>query len=93
LTGIGGKSIWGPAASKVSESLGIDILVVGIGWGQDFEDTFFRWNETRGVGEKGAVMVRPDRTVAWRAQAPPGDVAATQSKLEMVLKAILNIDS
>ena len=53
------------------------------------EDTLFRWYETRGVGEKGAVLVRPDRTVAWRAQAPPGDIGATQVKLELVLSNIL----
>jgi hypothetical protein len=42
LTGIGGKSIWASAASEISKATGIEILVVGIGWGQDYEDTFFR---------------------------------------------------
>lgn len=89
LTGIGGKTLWNPAAKEVSEALGIDIKVVSIGWGQDYEDTFFRWYETRGVEEKGAVLVRPDHTVAWRAVAPLVDATATQAKLETVLRSIL----
>ncbi|KAK4496179.1 hypothetical protein PRZ48_012159 [Zasmidium cellare] len=89
LTGIGGKSVWGKAAEEISQLLGITIAVISIGWGQDYEDTFFRWYETRGVEEKGAVLVRPDHTVAWRAVSPPGDASATQSKLETVLRSIL----
>ena len=91
LTGIGGKPIWAPAARVVGQTLGIDIPVLGIGWGQDYEDTFFRWHETRGVGEHGAVLVRPDRCVAWRAQAPPGDESVTEAKLEKVLRSILGL--
>lgn len=88
LTGIGGKSIWTAAASRVNKSTGIDVVVVSIGWGQDYQDTFFRWHEVRGVGEKGAVLVRPDRTVAWRAQSSEGDVAA---KLNLVVTTILGL--
>jgi 2-polyprenyl-6-methoxyphenol hydroxylase-like FAD-dependent oxidoreductase len=91
LTGIGGKPIWTEAADEVSSTTGIDISVVSIGWGQDYEDTFFRWYETRGVEEKGAVLVRPDRTVAWRAKTLPGDSLATQVKLDMVLRSILGM--
>jgi hypothetical protein len=91
LTGIGGKALWGPAAREVSRMTGVSIFVVSIGWGQDYEDTFFHWHKMRCVGEKGGVLVRPDRTVAWRAQSLPGDVAATRAKLEIVLKTILGI--
>lgn len=92
LTGIGGKPIWQAAADEVSKSTGVEIAVASIGWGQDYADTFFRWHEVRGVGEKGAVLVRPDRTVAWRAQAPLEDGAATSAKLQLVVNKILGLD-
>lgn len=92
LTGIGGKPIWQAAADEVSKSTGVEIVVASIGWGQDYADTFFRWHEVRGVGEKGAVLVRPDRTVAWRAQAPLEDGAATSAKLQLVVNKILGLD-
>lgn len=89
LTGIGAKSVWSAAAEEVSKATGIEITVASIGWGQDYGDTFNRWHEVRGVGEKGAVLVRPDRTVAWRAQAPPGDDAVNSAKLQTVMTKIL----
>ncbi|CZT15470.1 related to phenol 2-monooxygenase [Ramularia collo-cygni] len=86
LTGIGGKNLWAPEAKKAGLALGVDIEVLGIGWGQDYEDTFFRWSEVRQVSERGAVLVRPDRTVAWRAQGSPADAPST---LEDVLRSVL----
>jgi 2-polyprenyl-6-methoxyphenol hydroxylase-like FAD-dependent oxidoreductase len=91
LTGIGGKSVWSKAAEQVSKATGIDIAVASIGFGQDYGDTFFRWHEVRGVGEKGAVLVRPDRTVAWRAQAPLDNENKTSEKLEVVVRKVLGI--
>lgn len=92
LTGIGGKALWGPAAGKVGKEIGVEIAVFGIGWGQDYEDTFFRWHDVRGVSEKGAVLVRPDRTVAWRAKEPAGDGGELSAKLGKVMKSILGIE-
>lgn len=90
LTGIGGKSIWSPGAEEVSRKLGIQFEVLAIGFGQDYEDTFFRWHEVRGVGEHGAVLVRPDRTVVWRSYAPPtGGASVVATKLEDVLSTVL----
>ncbi|KAI8934153.1 hypothetical protein NX059_008906 [Plenodomus lindquistii] len=92
LTGIGGKAVWMEAAEEVGRATGVEIKVASIGWGCDYADTFFRWHEVRGVGEKGAVLVRPDRTVAWRAQAPLESAAATNAKLLLVVKKILGLD-
>ena len=39
ITGIGGKTIWEPAAAEVSRIIGVDISVVSIGWGQDYVST------------------------------------------------------
>ncbi|KAL6702829.1 hypothetical protein ACN47E_000915 [Coniothyrium glycines] len=91
LTGIGGKPVWSAAAEHVTRATGVEIAVASIGWGQDYGDTFFRWHEVREVDEKGAVLVRPDRTVAWRAVSPPGDADATTAKLQLVVKQILGL--
>ena len=86
LTGIGGKAVWGPQAKKAIEAMGVEVKVVGIGWGQDYEDTFFGWFEKREVEEKGAVLVRPDRTVCWRWK---GVELPKEGKLEEVMRSIL----
>ncbi|EOA88818.1 uncharacterized protein SETTUDRAFT_148294 [Exserohilum turcica Et28A] len=92
LTGIGGKPLWSAAADEVSKATGVEIAVASIGFGQDYGDTFFRWHEVRGVSEKGAVLVRPDRTVAWRAQAPLEDPKANGDKLHLVMKKVLGLE-
>jgi 2,4-dichlorophenol 6-monooxygenase len=44
--------------------------------GRDFEDQDDEWAELCGIGADGAVLVRPDQHVAWRAPAPVGNPAA-----------------
>lgn len=43
------------------------------------------WAETAGVGADGAVLVRPDRFVAWRSGQPPG-----AASFELALSAIVD---
>jgi hypothetical protein len=43
------------------------------------------------VEEKGAVLVRPDRTVAWRAKKPLGSEEEAREKLGVVMKSVLGI--
>ncbi|KAL8714647.1 MAG: hypothetical protein Q9220_001596 [cf. Caloplaca sp. 1 TL-2023] len=92
LTGIGGKTLWTSAVSRVAEAMGIQVQVHSIGWGQDYEDTFFSWFDKRQVQEKGAVLVRPDRTVAWRCKVPPGDSQTCGDKLHTVLRRVLGFE-
>ena len=92
LTGIGGKSMWASAADRASEEMDVAVKVYSIGWGQDYEDTFFSWFDKREVEEKGAVFVRPDRTVVWRCKAPPGDEGVCGEKLTAVLKRVLGFE-
>ncbi|KAF2469919.1 uncharacterized protein BDR25DRAFT_370577 [Lindgomyces ingoldianus] len=87
FTGIGGES-WKVAAAAVSESLKVPIGVVGIGFGQDWEDPYHAWADKRGVEEDGAVLVRPDLFVAWRAESS-GSEEECASKLQEVMKRIL----
>jgi 2,4-dichlorophenol 6-monooxygenase len=61
---------WRPAAEAAAVETGVPLKVVGIG-GED-------WAQVSGVGEAGAVLVRPDGHVAWRgasAQAAVGFAA------------------
>ncbi|TXK39207.1 FAD-dependent oxidoreductase [Nonomuraea sp. C10] len=44
------------------------------------------WTEEYGVGETGAVLIRPDGHVAWRTTSPPHDAA---QELSTALSAIL----
>ena len=89
LTGIGGKARWLSAADKASRGTGIEIKVFGIGWGQDYGDTFFSWFDKRSVEEGGAILVRPDRTVAWRCKMPISDERECEDKLESVMRYVL----
>ncbi|KAF9634779.1 Monooxygenase FAD-binding protein [Lasiodiplodia theobromae] len=67
FTGIGG-GVWGKAAATLAVELGVGIRTVTVGYGQEFHDPYFEWARIRGVEEDGAVLVRPDRFVAWRAE-------------------------
>ena len=89
LTGIGGKPMWASAADRASEETGVEIKVYGIVWGQDYEEAFSSWFDKHYIEEKGAVFVRPDRTVAWRCKTPPADEQACGEKLTFVLRRVL----
>ena len=84
FTGIGGKR-WKDAARAVSNDLGIEILAVGIGFRQDWEDVYFAWEKVRGVDEDGCVLVRPDRFVAWRGKSGGEEI----ERLGKVMRRVL----
>ncbi|KAJ5464808.1 FAD binding domain-containing protein [Penicillium daleae] len=88
LSGIGGGP-WKKAAEMVAETLKVPIQVHSIGFRQDWEDVYFEWESLRGVEESGAVLVRPDRFVAWRAPEVLQDTGACASKLLIVMRTIL----
>jgi 2,4-dichlorophenol 6-monooxygenase len=77
---------WREAAAKASMDLGIDLKVVSIGRGCDFEDSYGDFAGISEIGEDGAILVRPDHMVAWRSAAA-GDAPAAD--LEGALRAIL----
>lgn len=92
FTGIGGGR-WKLAAKEVSSQLGVRIEAHSIGFRQDWEDVYFDWDGVRGVEESGAVLVRPDRFVAWRANKVMDTEAACADKLSIVMKSILGLGS
>ncbi|GGO82135.1 FAD-dependent monooxygenase [Nonomuraea cavernae] len=63
LTGPEGGG-WHPAAARA----GLDVRMIG---GPELADPEGRWPQAYGVSASGAVLVRPDGFVAWRAPALP----------------------
>jgi 2,4-dichlorophenol 6-monooxygenase len=68
LTGPGGEE-WAKAAAEVATKTGVPIAVHVIGRGTGGPaDPYGEWERLREVESDGAVLVRPDRHVAWRYQ-------------------------
>src|SRR6185312_5872376 len=61
---------WCDAARAVTPHLGIDLTAFRIAPDGDASDTEGTWTGTAGVGDRGALLVRPDGFVAWRTQEP-----------------------
>lgn len=85
LTGIGGEA-WQAAADAVNAEFGCDIRVHVIGPRRAVEDHTGDWARCREVQDTGAVLVRPDHHVAWRADTLPND---PKGDLRRVMAAIL----
>jgi 2,4-dichlorophenol 6-monooxygenase len=66
LTGIGGEG-WAEAAAAAARATGAAVDVHAIGTSDGLVDAYGDWAALREVGSSGAVLVRPDRHVAWRA--------------------------
>jgi 2,4-dichlorophenol 6-monooxygenase len=86
LTGISG-SAWVGAAKSAAERFGIALDCHVIGPRQEWQDHYGDWARASQIGDSGAVLVRPDHHVAWRAQAMADDPAA---ELDRVLKQVLS---
>jgi len=85
ITGIAGEP-WVAAAERVGEKLGIPLGAVVIGPGRDVTDLYDDWARLREVDEKGALLVRPDKHIAWRSmRLPPDPEAALLSALTTIL--------
>jgi 2,4-dichlorophenol 6-monooxygenase len=75
------------AAKALSKEFGLPITVHKIGPRQAWQDLTGDWARIREVRDSGAVFVRPDHHVAWRADAA---VADPEGALRRVLKTILD---
>jgi 2,4-dichlorophenol 6-monooxygenase len=85
LTGIDGQA-WTEAAKTVATELGVQIKAAGVGLRQEFDDLQGEWTKIRGVSDRGCVLVRPDRFVAWRSWGLPSDPTA---ELRRVMVSLL----
>lgn len=87
FTGVGGDA-WVDAARDISKQDGLQIRAYKVGFRCDYMDCYRDWYRNRGVGEKGAVLVRPDHFVAWRCKDIVKDASG---KLATVMKHILHM--
>jgi 2,4-dichlorophenol 6-monooxygenase len=65
ISGIDGES-WQQAAKKVADEFGIDIASCAVGPGLDYDDSYGDWTRIREITDRGCLLVRPDRHIAWR---------------------------
>ncbi|QUT05789.1 FAD-dependent monooxygenase [Sphingobium phenoxybenzoativorans] len=86
ITGARGGA-WVEAAEKASATLGIEIKAIQVGVGCDYADASGLWDESKEIGEDGAVLVRPDNFVAYRSLNMVKDPA---SAIEGALRTVLS---
>ena len=65
-------ALWAEAAASASAGLGIPITVHRIGPAGDVRDPDRAWLQAAGIATGGALLVRPDDFVGWRADRHPG---------------------
>jgi hypothetical protein len=85
LTGDDGAP-WTEAAASASAVLGIPITVHRIGPAGDAQGPEGAWLRAAGLESSGALLVRPDDFVGWRAATLPAD---PERELSQALSAIL----
>ena len=69
---------WCAAAAAVASANDLPIDAVRIGHiDGDLFDPRLAWAQFRGITEKGAVLVRPDRVIGWRSAGAAEDAATT----------------
>ena len=89
LVGIGGGP-WARAAAAVSADVGIDLAVRFVGYRCEHDDVLGDWRRLSEIGDGGAVLVRPDRHVAWRCAEMPEDPGRS---LHDALRHVLSLDA
>ncbi len=72
ITGAGGQA-WLDAAGKVAAELNVPIEGVAVSLGLETNDVYGDWMRRREIGDRGCLLVRPDRIIAWRAFDLEGD--------------------
>ena len=77
---------WTDAAAVASTDLGVPISVHRIGPAGDARDPDGAWAQATGLAADGALLVRPDDFVGWRAARLPAD---PERELRQALSAIL----
>jgi 2,4-dichlorophenol 6-monooxygenase len=92
ITGIGGEP-WAQAAAKVGAELGIDLPVYFVGARCEYDDVLSDWASVREIDDRGALLVRPDRHVAWRSvDRPQSPEDALRAALRQVLALNMRSD-
>lgn len=87
IVGIGGEP-WLRAAAEVSAELGIELPVRSVGLRCEYDDVTNDWARVREISDRGAILVRPDRFIAWRSMGLP---ASPSDALGAALRKVLSI--
>jgi 2,4-dichlorophenol 6-monooxygenase len=86
IVGIGGQA-WAEAAGKAHAELDVELRVVTVGPRCEFDDVFGDWAAIREIGDRGALLIRPDRHVAWRCA---DRVSSPEETLRSALRGVLS---
>ena len=80
-------SAWCDAARDVAEKMGVPLDAVSIGHlDGDYLDPRCQWLQRREIAAEGALLVRPDRFVAWRSA---GASRTREADLRLALETVL----
>lgn len=88
ITGIGGEK-WLDAAAQISTELGVEIVPRAVGYRLPYDDVYGDWSRLREVDDRGCLLVRPDRHIAWRSHDLVDDPVKT---LRHVMRQLLALD-
>lgn len=66
IVGVGGQR-WAEAAASLAAELGIELPVFFVGARCEYDDVVGDWVRVREIGDRGALLVQPDRHIAGRA--------------------------
>ena len=84
LVGADGAT-WADAAERVAHAAGLPIEPIPIGLGQSNNDVLGAWGRRRETTDRGCLLVRPDRIVAWRCPDAVDDpVGALRGAVERI---------
>ncbi len=85
IVGPAGRA-WRQAAQAVALQLGVRIEAITVALGADYDDSYGAWHRIRSIAADGALLVRPDRIVAWRT---PSLTASPEADLLWAVAQIL----
>ncbi|MGW6457630.1 FAD-dependent monooxygenase [Streptomyces sp. NPDC055078] len=85
ITGIGGDA-WLRAAEKISAELGVEIVPRAVGPRLAHDDVYGDWARLSEIDDRGCLLVRPDRHIAWRSPDLTDDPVRT---LRDVMRQVL----
>lgn len=82
LFGRGFVLLAGPTADKwLMAAMDLDLRLDGYCVGFDLEDPAGRFTKAYGISDNGAVLVRPDGFIAWRAEGSDGDLEGVVDRI------------
>ena len=85
IVGVGGEPFV-TAAATIGEEFNIALPVYKIGYRCSYDDVLGHWTDVREISDRGALLIRPDRHIAWRCiERPENPTVALRAALRHVL--------